>query len=104
MGNTPTICRTCYVHPGVLVAYVDGAWLSEDWRIPAAVAEEVGLRPNEAHVLAWHAPPGAASATRGAPQGELIAHVGVRLQAVDPPDLGALEASGTELCFTAVKP
>ncbi|MEZ4570433.1 MAG: hypothetical protein R2849_08930 [Thermomicrobiales bacterium] len=25
LGNTPTICRKCYVHPGILDAYQDGA-------------------------------------------------------------------------------
>jgi len=24
LGNTPTICRKCYVHPGVLASYLDG--------------------------------------------------------------------------------
>ena len=27
LGNTPTICRKCYVHPEVLNAYVEGALL-----------------------------------------------------------------------------
>ena len=25
LGNTPTVCRKCYVHPGVLEAYLDGS-------------------------------------------------------------------------------
>jgi DNA topoisomerase-1 len=24
LGNTPSICRKCYVHPGVIDAYLDG--------------------------------------------------------------------------------
>src|SRR5262249_10920101 len=27
LGNTPAICRKCYVHPGVIDAYMDGATL-----------------------------------------------------------------------------
>ena len=29
LGNTPTICRKCYVHPEVLSAYLEGALLLE---------------------------------------------------------------------------
>jgi DNA topoisomerase-1 len=28
LGNTPTVCRQCYVHPAILDAYLDGATLS----------------------------------------------------------------------------
>jgi DNA topoisomerase-1 len=28
LGNTPSICRKCYVHPGVLDSYLDGSLLS----------------------------------------------------------------------------
>ncbi len=24
LGNTPAVCRKCYVHPGVVAAYLDG--------------------------------------------------------------------------------
>jgi len=24
LGNTPTVCRACYIHPAVLEAYADG--------------------------------------------------------------------------------
>lgn len=27
LGNTPAVCRKCYIHPGVLEAYVDGSML-----------------------------------------------------------------------------
>lgn len=27
LGNTPAVCRKCYIHPGVLEAYVDGGML-----------------------------------------------------------------------------
>jgi DNA topoisomerase I len=29
LGNTPTICRKCYIHPGVVDAYLDGNLLLE---------------------------------------------------------------------------
>jgi DNA topoisomerase I len=25
LGNTPTVCRKCYIHPAILKAYRDGA-------------------------------------------------------------------------------
>ncbi len=54
LGNTPTICRKCYVHPEVLNAYVEGGLLLE---IKEKVEEELredlpDLRPEEAAVLA----------------------------------------------------
>ena len=30
LGNTPTICRKCYIHPEVLNCYLDGALLLDD--------------------------------------------------------------------------
>ena len=53
LGNTPTICRKCYVHPDILQAYLDGD-------LPPDLAEYVGegqddeprtLRPEESAVL-----------------------------------------------------
>jgi DNA topoisomerase I len=54
LGNTPTICRKCYVHPEVLNAYVEGNLLLE---IKREAEEELRedlekLRPEEAAVLA----------------------------------------------------
>lgn len=54
LGNTPTICRKCYIHPEVLDAYVEGGLLLE---IKEQVEEELRedlarLRPEEAAVLA----------------------------------------------------
>jgi DNA topoisomerase-1 len=54
LGNTPTICRKCYVHPEVLNAYIEGQLLLE---IKEEVEEELRqdlsrLRPEEAAVLA----------------------------------------------------
>ena len=54
LGNTPTICRKCYVHPEVLNAYVEGQLLLEVRRqARAALREELAqLKPEEAAVLA----------------------------------------------------
>jgi DNA topoisomerase-1 len=54
LGNTPTICRKCYIHPEVLNSYLDGSLVSE---IKSAVDSELreklsGLQPEEAAVLA----------------------------------------------------
>lgn len=54
LGNTPTICRKCYVHPEVLGAYVEGKLLLE---VKGKVEEELrgdlaSLKPEEAAVLA----------------------------------------------------
>ena len=54
LGNTPTICRKCYVHPEVLNAYVEGQLLLEVRRqAREALREELAqLKPEEAAVLA----------------------------------------------------
>ena len=54
LGNTPTICRKCYVHPGVIEAYLDGTLLQTDpSRTEKALAERPeSLHPEEAEVLA----------------------------------------------------
>jgi DNA topoisomerase I len=54
LGNTPTICRKCYVHPEVVDAYLSGSLLLE---IKEEVEAELrgdlsSLRPEEAAVLA----------------------------------------------------
>jgi len=51
LGNTPTICRKCYVHPEVLNSYLDGNFLL-DIKPHAANGELAGLQPEEAAVLA----------------------------------------------------
>jgi DNA topoisomerase-1 len=54
LGNTPTICRKCYVHPEVLGAYMDGTLLKDlTARSEKILREQVsGLEPEEAAVLA----------------------------------------------------
>ncbi len=54
LGNTPAICRKCYVHPAIFDAYNDGLVLDTlkrraDDRLKTALH---GLRPEEAAVLA----------------------------------------------------
>jgi DNA topoisomerase-1 len=54
LGNTPTVCRKCYIHPAVLDAYLDGSMLEalRD-RTDRAMEESLGdLRPEEAAVMA----------------------------------------------------
>jgi DNA topoisomerase-1 len=54
LGNTPAICRKCYVHPEVLDAYLGGDLASN---LLTATREELGrmrgLRPEEGAVLAF---------------------------------------------------
>jgi DNA topoisomerase I len=53
LGNTPTICRKCYVHPEVLSSYVEGSLLLE---VKEEIEDELRddlatLKPEEAAVL-----------------------------------------------------
>lgn len=55
LGNTPTICRKCYVHPDVVNAYLDGNLVLE---VKQAIENELRdalstLQPEEAAVLAF---------------------------------------------------
>ena len=54
LGNTPTICRKCYVHPEVFNSYLAGELLLEiKQEIESELREELPtLRPEEAAVLA----------------------------------------------------
>ena len=54
LGNTPSVCRTCYVHPAVLDSYLDGSLLASLKRDVEQELEESlkDLRPEEAAVLA----------------------------------------------------
>ena len=54
LGNTPSVCRKCYVHPAVLDSYLDGTML-EGLRARAeeSLVEDLkDLQPEEAAVLA----------------------------------------------------
>ncbi len=54
LGNTPAICRKCYVHPAIFEAYQDGLVLDTlERRAEQRIANSLGgLRPEEAAVLA----------------------------------------------------
>jgi DNA topoisomerase-1 len=72
LGNTPSICRKCYVHPAVIDAYLDGAVLQVlRERAEEQLVEELHtLQPEEAAVLALleerlqHTPPPAPKPAR----------------------------------------
>lgn len=53
LGNTPTICRKCYVHPEVLSAYAQGELLLEiQEQVEAELRDgQASLRPEETAVL-----------------------------------------------------
>lgn len=55
LGNTPTICRKCYIHPEVVNSYLDGGLVPDvQQEIAAELREELaGLDPEEAAVLAF---------------------------------------------------
>jgi DNA topoisomerase-1 len=54
LGNTPTICRKCYVHPAVIESYLDGTMLDAlRQRAKEELQEDLhSLHPEEAAVLA----------------------------------------------------
>ena len=55
LGNTPAICRKCYVHPAVINSYLDGS-LAETLKAKAEKELAGDLRklpPEEAAVLAF---------------------------------------------------
>jgi DNA topoisomerase-1 len=53
LGNTPTICRKCYVHPEVLSCYLGGELLLDiKEEVESELREELAsLKPEEAAVL-----------------------------------------------------
>jgi DNA topoisomerase-1 len=55
LGNTPAICRKCYVHPAILESYMDGSMLQTlKHRAEEAMANSLhSLRPEEAAVMAF---------------------------------------------------
>lgn len=54
LGNTPTICRKCYVHPEVLNCYMDGRLVLElKSKAESELRADVqSMKPEEAAVLA----------------------------------------------------
>lgn len=55
LGNTPAICRKCYVHPQILTAYMDGELSPERLGVgdTAPQKPEGGLSPQERGVLTF---------------------------------------------------
>jgi DNA topoisomerase I len=55
LGNTPTICRRCYIHPAIFDGYLDGTLLiTLKDHTQAYLAENVvGMSPKEAAVAAF---------------------------------------------------
>ena len=52
LGNTPSVCRKCYVHPAVLETYLDGSMLDTlKQRADKELADLSNLEPEEAAVL-----------------------------------------------------
>jgi DNA topoisomerase-1 len=55
LGNTPAICRKCYVHPAVIEAYLGGSLLQVLQRLGEVGTPEAvqGLSPDEGRALAF---------------------------------------------------
>jgi DNA topoisomerase-1 len=53
LGNTPTVCRKCYVHPEIIEAYLDGTMIETlKQKAEDVLSDELAsLRPEEAAVL-----------------------------------------------------
>lgn len=51
LGNTPSICRKCYIHPAVLDSYLDGTMLETLTQRAEQDAADFDLRPEEAAVM-----------------------------------------------------
>jgi DNA topoisomerase-1 len=52
LGNTPAVCRACYIHPGLIEAYVDGSLLSVWDRTERSIKDwPRGLKREEAVLL-----------------------------------------------------
>ncbi len=54
LGNTPTVCRKCYVHPEIIQSYMDGTMLETlKTRAEQELSDSLDeLRPEEAAILA----------------------------------------------------
>jgi DNA topoisomerase-1 len=51
LGNTPSVCRKCYVHPAVIESYMDGVTLKALEEAAVARKWPQQLRPEEAQVI-----------------------------------------------------
>ena len=77
LGNTPSVCRKCYVHPAIIDSYLDGSMLHT---LKQRAEQELtvalkSLRPEEAAVLALLqqrlSEESASAASNGKPKGRL---------------------------------
>ena len=55
LGNTPAICRRCYIHPAIIDGYLEGTLLDALADEAQAYLEQNvhGMRPEEAAVTAF---------------------------------------------------
>lgn len=52
LGNTPSVCRKCYIHPAVLEAYLNGDWITSAKRkLDEEIAEHTHALREEEHTL-----------------------------------------------------
>jgi DNA topoisomerase-1 len=53
LGNTPTICRKCYIHPEIIATYIEGSLLLQvKHKVEKELRDDLAaLRPEEAAVL-----------------------------------------------------
>ncbi len=57
LGNTPAICRKCYIHPAVLAAFQDEKGFAL-WKRHSADSAQAGLSPQESALLGFLAASG----------------------------------------------
>jgi DNA topoisomerase I len=53
LGNTPAICKKCYIHPEIMNAYLDGTMIDTFRKRADQLRDTTGLRPEETAVLAF---------------------------------------------------
>ena len=58
LGNTPSVCRKCYIHPEILNSYLDGTMIDifkkrTDEELSRGLSKKNSLKPEEAAVLAF---------------------------------------------------
>ena len=53
LGNTPTVCRKCYIHPAIFEGYLDGSLLAALTRISPRGGDVPGMKPEEVAVVAF---------------------------------------------------
>jgi DNA topoisomerase-1 len=46
LGNTPTVCRKCYIHPAVLEHYLSGSFGAQAQRLARRIAKSNDASPH----------------------------------------------------------